>query len=298
MKELLKLAPETRLDEPIAAHCTMRVGGPARARVIPQNAEELKGVLAYLHRYSIPFKMVGKGANLLVSDKGFDGALIILGQGFNTLERLDSTVVVAGAGMSLAALCARLARLSIAGFEFAAQIPGVVGGALVNNAGAFGQDWTERVVEIRVVDAAGNERSMSKEELDLKYRSSSLKHKSEHVIVSATIAGIPGEEAAIKAKIMDYGRRRASSQPVDAFSAGCIFKNPQAGSAGQLIETAGLKGSAVGNAEVSTKHANFIINRGQAKCADIRSLIQKIKDQVHERFSVLLETEVEFVGEF
>jgi UDP-N-acetylmuramate dehydrogenase len=298
VKELLKLAPQTRLDEPIAAHCTMRVGGPARALVIPENAEELKGVLAYLDRYSIPFKIVGKGANLLVSDRGFDGALIILGQGFNTLERLDSTVVTAGAGMSLAALCARLARFSIAGFEFAAQIPGTVGGALVNNAGAFGQDWTERVVELRVVDAAGIERSMSKEELDLRYRSSSLKHKAGHCIVSATIAGMPGVEAAIREKILDYGRRRASSQPVDAFSAGCIFKNHQMGSAGQLIETAGLKGSAVGSAEVSSKHANFIINRGQARCTDVRSLIQKIKDRVYERFSVLLETEVEFVGEF
>ena len=301
MKELVKIAPDTLLEEPLAAHCTMRVGGPCRALVRPANPEELRQVISYLHKSSVPFKVVGKGANLLISDAGYDGVIIILGDGFNWLERKDTTVFSVGAGLSLAKFAHQLSRLDIGGFEFAAQIPGTVGGALVNNAGAYGQDWTNRVIDATVVRGDGTQETLSRDELKLAYRSSMMKGTAGIVVVGGTFAGEvrPCEE--IQSTIAKYGKQRAASQPVAEPSAGCIFKNPSAkhpgcGSAGHLIETAGLKGSTLGRAQVSTKHANFIVNLGKATAQEVRDLIRKVQDQVYDKFSVEMETEVEFVG--
>lgn len=298
MKELLKLAPASALDEPLASHCTMRVGGPCRALVRPETPQELADAVSWLAKQSIPYKVVGKGANLLISDQGYDGAVVILGRGFEWLERKDAAVVSAGAGMSMAALCHKLARLEIAGFEFAAQIPGTVGGGLVNNAGAYGQDWTNLVIDATVIEPSGEQVVYPREKLELKYRHSVIKNKANMCVVGVTLIGQPGQEADIRAKITEYGRHRAATQPVKDYTAGCVFKNPPASSAGKLIETAGLKGVGVGRAIVSPKHANFIVNLGKATSREVADLIRKVQDQVYDKFSVALETEVELVGRF
>jgi UDP-N-acetylmuramate dehydrogenase len=296
VKELLKLAPESRLDEPLAAHCTMRVGGPCRALVKPENPDELRAALEWLHRAGVPFKVVGKGANLLIADTGYEGAIVVLGDGFNWLERKDDSTFNAGAGLSLASFCHQLARLGIAGFEFAAQIPGTVGGGLVNNAGAYGQDFTHLVRDATIVRADGTQETLTREQLELRYRGSKIKNSSGICLVGATFAGQPADPEAIKAKITEYGKHRAATQPVKDYTAGCVFKNPTDGKAGQLIESAGLKGATVGRAIVSPKHANFIVNLGKATCQEVRDLIRTVQQRVHDRFSVELETEVEFVG--
>ena len=298
MKELLKLAPASVLDEPLAAHCTMRVGGPCRALVRPETPQELADAVQWLVRQAIPYKVVGKGANLLISDRGYDGAIVILGRGFEWLERKDSAVVSAGAGMSMASLCHKLARLGVAGFEFAAQIPGTVGGGLVNNAGAYGQDWTNLVVDATVIQPDGSQLTLPREKLELRYRHSVIKNKANMCVVGVTLIGQPGDPAAISAKIAEYGRHRAATQPVKDYTAGCVFKNPPLNSAGKLIETAGLKGTTVGRAIVSPKHANFIVNLGRATSQEVADLIRKVQDQVYDKFSVSLETEVELVGTF
>lgn len=298
MKELLELAPATLLDEPLAAHCTMRVGGPCRALVRPETPRELADAVSWLGRHGVPFKVVGKGANLLVSDAGFDGAIVVLGKGFEWLERKDSAVVSVGAGLPMSALCHKLARLGIAGFEFAAQIPGTVGGGLVNNAGAYGQDFTKLVLDATVIQSDGSQVTLPSEKLELRYRHSSIKHKANMCVVAVTFAGQPGDEAAIRAKITEYGKHRAATQPVKDYTAGCVFKNPAANSAGKLIETAGLKGTTVGRAIVSPKHANFIVNLGHATSSEVSDLIRKVQEQVYGKFEVALETEVERVGVF
>jgi UDP-N-acetylmuramate dehydrogenase len=296
VNELLKLAPATRLDEPLAPHCTMRVGGPCRALVRPESPAELSAAMTWLHKHDVPFKVVGKGANLLVSDEGYDGAIVILGQAFNWLERKDTALFSAGAGLSLASMCNQLARMGIAGFEFAAQIPGTVGGSLVNNAGAYGQDFTHLVQDATVIHADGTTETLPREKLELRYRGSKIKYTQNMCVVGATFAGTAGDPEEIRAKITEYGRHRAATQPVKDYTAGCVFKNPTDGKAGKLIESAGLKGTTVGRAIVSPKHANFIVNLGKATCQEVRDLIRKIQDGVHQRFSVELETEVEFVG--
>lgn len=298
MQELLRLAPASALNEPLAAHCTMRVGGPCRALVRPETPQELADSVQWLARHEIPYKVVGKGANLLISDKGYDGAVLILGRGFEWLDRKDTGVVSAGAGMSMAALCNKLARLGIAGFEFAAQIPGTVGGGLVNNAGAYGQDWTNLVIDATVIQPDGSEVVLSREQLELRYRHSVIKNKVNMCVVGVTLIGQPGDEAAIRAKISEYGKHRAATQPVKDHTAGCVFKNPPANSAGKLIETAGLKGVTVGRAIVSPKHANFIVNLDCATSTHVADLIRKVQDQVFAKYSVALETEVELLGQF
>ena len=298
MKELLALAPGSKLDEPLASHCTMRVGGPCRALVRPENPQELAAAIGWLAKHEVPFKVVGKGANLLISDTGYDGAIVILGKGFNWLERKADGLVSAGAGLSLASFCHQLARMGVAGFEFAAQIPGTVGGGLVNNAGAYKQDFTDLVVDATVIGADGQMVTLPREKLELRYRHSAIKHRQNTCVVGVTFAGRAGDPAAIAAQIAEYGRHRASTQPVKDYTAGCVFKNPGCDSAGKLIESAGLKGSGVGAAIVSPKHANFIVNLGRATCGEVVDLIHKVQDSVHSKFSVALETEVELVGRF
>lgn len=310
MKELLKLAPASLLSESLASHCTMRVGGPCRALVRPETPQELADAVAWLARHQIPYKVVGKGANLLISDQGYHGAIVILGKGFEWLERKDTEkvsperdpaiplLVSAGAGMSMTSLCHKLARLGIAGFEFAAQIPGTVGGGLVNNAGAYGQDWTDLVVDATVIQPDGSQVTLTREKLELRYRHSVIKNKANTCVVGVTLAGQPGDEASIRAQIREYGKHRAATQPVKDYTAGCVFKNPPARSAGRLIETAGLKGVSVGRAIVSPKHANFIVNLGRATSREVADLIRKVQDQVYSRFLVALETEVELLGRF
>jgi UDP-N-acetylmuramate dehydrogenase len=297
VRELLSIAPQTKLEEPLASHCTFHVGGPARAFVTPDGIWEVRSVLDFLTRHQIPFKVVGKGANLLVSDEGYDGVVIVLGDGFNWFKQLDATRVTVGAGMALASFSNNVARLGIAGFEFAAHIPGTVGGGIVNNCGAYGFDMAARIIEATIVRSDGTEETADAERLELAYRSSSLKGGSRFCLVQATLAGTVGCEQAIRATTREYGVRRAQSQPLDMPSAGCVFRNPPGtASAGRLIEAAGLKGLSIGNAVVSEKHANFIVNRGHAKASDVIALIAAIRERVRSLFAVELETEVEFVG--
>jgi UDP-N-acetylmuramate dehydrogenase len=275
----------------------MRVGGPSRAVAFPRDATELRRLLAFLHDRRMPFKVVGKGANLLVPDEGYDGVIVILGPGFSQLERDgDSCVVDAGAGMSMARFAANLARMGIGGFEWAAQIAGTLGGGIVNNAGAFHQDFTDQVIEARVIHADGREEMLSAEGLGFKYRHSSIKGTSGRVLVSAKLRGCPKDPAEIRALMKEYGRSRTEHQPTAEASAGCIFKNPWPQSAGYLIDKSGLKGLQIGDARVSEKHANFIVNDGRATAQNIFDLIRKVRERVHQATQTTLEPEVEILG--
>lgn len=297
MNELSRIISRIKFDEPLGSHCTMRIGGPARVLAFPEDRTELRALLGHLYRISMPFKVVGKGANLLISDKGFDGAIIILGDHFQSIEQVDTDVVQVGAGLSMASLAWQAARMGISGFEFAAQIPGTVGGGVVNNAGAFQVDFTNRVVSVTVFHANGDEEIIPQRGLGLEYRKSNLKGAQGIVLVSATFQGQRKSTEDIIPLIQEYGRKRNGTQPTSQYSSGCIFKNPGGKSAGFLIDDAGLKGSGVGEAYVSDKHANFIVNRGHATACNVLDLIHKIQDTVYNRHDIELEAEVEIVGE-
>lgn len=297
MTELAKIIENIKIGEPLANHCTMRVGGPSRAVAFPKDAEELRRLLAFCHDRRFHVKVVGKGANILVPDEGYDGVIVILGTGFSYLERRgDTAEVEAGAGMSMAKFAANLCRMGIGGFEWAAQIPGTLGGGIVNNAGAFHQDFTSQVLEARVIRIDGVEEVMGPQELGFKYRHSSIKGTTGRVLVSARLVGAAKDPEEIKALMKEYGRSRNEHQPTSEPSAGCIFKNPWPQSAGYLIDKSGLKGMQVGDARVSDKHANFIVNAGNATAQNVFDLIRTIRERVFQVTQTVLEPEVEILG--
>ncbi len=281
-------------DCPLRDYTSFRIGGPARALVTVENIDELQDLIRFLEKYELPFRAIGRGTNLLVSDQGFQGVAILLAGEFKEitiLEQEDVVIVTAGAGYSLNRLAKVCVEKGISGLEFVFGIPGTVGGAAIMNAGAWGSEMADVILSITIIGQRGC-LQYNRSELDFSYRKLRLPALSQSIVTSVTFKLKKGEAEDIRRRCDHYREQRLLRQPVGEANAGSTFKNPQGESAGRLIEASGLKGKGVGDAAVSEKHANFIINRGGATAAEVLELIQYIQRKVKEDSGVHLEPEV------
>lgn len=279
--------------EPMSRHTTFKIGGAADVFVKVRDENELKTVIALAKEFDAPYFILGKGSNLLVSDNGIEGIVIKL-EGISRIT-VDRDVVSCGAGASLSAVCTAAQKASLSGLEFAYGIPGTVGGALYMNAGAYGGEMSQAVVSATAIDRSGNIKEFCLDDMKLGYRTSVFKN-TDLIITNVKFKLKSGDSAEIKAAMDDFFARRRDKQPLEFPSAGSTFKRPEGYFAGALIEKNNLKGISVGGAEVSQKHAGFIINTGEATCADVLSLIKKVQDTVSAADGVTLQPEVIFVG--
>lgn len=294
-RELSNLSPgRVRLGESMQKHTSWRIGGPAELFVEPVNGGELGQVIAFAHHHKIPMTVIGAGSNILVSDAGIKGLVIKLGRSMSKIS-LEGNEITAEAGARLAKVAAVAKEAGLGGFEFSAGIPGAIGGAIVMNAGANGADIGALVSKVMIVDQAGRAFTKNNRDMEFGYRKSVLQ-EDPAVVAEATFTCYPRDRALIQTETDEYLSKRKGSQPNGCPNAGSVFKNPAGDSAGRLIEAAGLKGLVVGNAQVSTIHANFIVNLGSAAAVDVTELISRIKAEVYNRFSVELQTEIKFAG--
>ena len=284
---------EYRQNEPMRAHTTFKIGGEADIFIIPASPAALISAVKKCTGLEIPYFILGNGSNLLVSDGGIEGAVISLA-GINGISS-DGEKITCGAGAMLSSVCLKALSLSLTGLEFAYGIPGTAGGALYMNAGAYGGQMADVIESAECLTASGEIKTLKKEDMQLGYRSSVFKNGG-LIIISLTLALKKGDKTEIKAEMDDLLNRRKQKQPLEYPSAGSTFKRPEGYFAGALIEKNGLKGLTVGGAQVSEKHAGFVINRGGATAADVKALIGKIQKKVFENDGVMLEPEVIFTG--
>ena len=288
-------AKELLLEEPMAKHTSFRIGGPADVLAQPGNEAELAELLKRAAHHAVPVTLVGNGSNLLVRDKGIRGLVIKLSNLFNSIT-VDGNVLTFGSGISLAMASKKMASLSLSGMEFAVGIPGTIGGAVYMNAGAYDGEMAKVVTCVRVMDMQGKISELQASELDFAYRHTALQN-SGWIVISVTVALQPGEAESIAAKMADFSQRRISKQPLELPSAGSMFKRPPGYFAGTLIDQTGLKGYTVGGAQVSTKHAGFVVNVGGATAQDVLQLISDVQSKVFAAHGVRLEPEVLVLGE-
>ncbi|MGI9536124.1 MAG: UDP-N-acetylmuramate dehydrogenase [Desulfocapsaceae bacterium] len=287
-------------DAPLSAWTTYRIGGPADALVTLLDVEDLQEVLNFCRLQELRWKLLGKGSNILAADEGFGGIVIVLGEGFKYIGRDSDQIqlnksVKAGAGISLARLSSWCADSGLSGFEFASGIPGTIGGAVAMNAGAWGRSMADIISSIEVVDHEKIE-IISDENLGFSYRSCrALSGRSEAVVTSVTMSLNPAVPEQIRETIKTLREKRKERQPYGQPNCGSVFRNPQEFSAGKLIDEAGLKGRRIGDAAVSEKHANFIVNCGKATARDVLALIDEIKEKVIQTSGVELIPEVQFL---
>lgn len=285
--------PFMNIPNTFQTHCflkdftTLGIGGPARYFIEVRDCSTMQEVLHYCHQNNLPFFILGKGSNSLFDDRGFNG--VVIANRIDFLEKIEPDQWHVGAGYSFSLLGSQTARQGLSGLEFASGIPGSVGGAIYMNAGANGRETAESLISVEFVDSQGTVTWLNRSALSFSYRTSPFQHLPGS-IVSAIFQLTPCDMARKKQlAIIDY---RKKTQPYKEKSAGCIFRNPDCGHAGALIEQAGLKGQTIGEAEVSTTHANFIINRGKASSKDIVTLIRHIQDEVKAHSGIELESEV------
>ena len=288
-------AKELLLEEPMAKHTSFRIGGPADVLAQPGNEAELAELLKRAAHHAVPVTLVGNGSNLLVRDKGIRGLVIKLSNLFSSIT-VDGNVLTFGSGISLAMASKKAASLSLSGLEFAVGIPGTIGGAVYMNAGAYDGEMAKVVTSVQVMDRQGQSSQLKADELDFSYRHTALQN-SGLIVTSVTVSLQPGEAESIKAKMDDFSQRRIAKQPLELPSAGSMFKRPVGYFAGTLIEQTGLKGYTVGGAQVSTKHAGFVVNVGGATAKDVLQLIRDVQDRVLAAQGVQLEPEVLVLGE-
>ncbi|MGN0988408.1 MAG: UDP-N-acetylmuramate dehydrogenase [Otoolea sp.] len=287
-------------EEEMKKHTTFRVGGPARYFVSPVGEEALAAVLRLCRKEGMPYYILGNGSNLLVSDQGYDGVMILMGDGFLKLEKKlfsdrDDVIYTVGAGLLLSRIAKEALEDSLTGFEFAAGIPGTLGGAVVMNAGAYGGEMKDIIRSVRVMDPQGNLLELDASQMDFAYRHSCVLEK-HYIVLSAELELRRGDKAQIQAQMEDLAARRREKQPLEYPSAGSTFKRPAGYFAGKLIQDAGLRGFRVGGAQVSEKHCGFVINREQATAEDIRTLCHEIQKKVKDTFGVDLECEIRMLG--
>ncbi len=286
-----------KAGEEMKRHTSFRVGGPATCFVTPGDEQELAAVIKTCKQENETYFILGNGSNLLVGDQGFDGVVISM-DSFNGCQVNQETgMIKAGAGLSLARIAQEAYKASLTGFEFAAGIPGTLGGAVVMNAGAYGSEMKEVLRSVKVVTGDGDIIEIPASELSLGYRTSCIIPK-QYVVVEANIRLKEGDPVSIKERMDELARRRKEKQPLEFPSAGSTFKRPEGHFAGKLIEDAGLRGFSVGGAQVSEKHCGFVINKNQATAADIIALCDEIKNRVYEKTGVMLEMEVKTLGKF
>lgn len=284
------------VDEPMKQHTTFRVGGNADYFVMPQNAEEVKNIVALCKKADMPYYILGNGSNLLVGDKGYRGVIIQIYKEMNGIQ-VDGDKVKAQAGALLSRIGSVALEAELTGFEFAAGIPGTVGGAVVMNAGAYGGEMKDIIASATVLTQDGDIITINKEDLELGYRTSVIAKKG-YVVLEAEYQLQKGDKEAIRARMDELKVQRVTKQPLEYPSAGSTFKRPEGYFAGKLIQDAGLRGFQVGGAQVSEKHCGFVINKDQATAADIRELMRQVSDKVMQEFGVKLEPEVKTLGEF
>ena len=288
-------AKELLLEEPMAKHTSFRIGGPADVLAQPGNEAELAELLKRAAHHAVPVTLVGNGSNLLVRDKGIRGLVIKLSNLFSSIT-VAGNVLTFGSGISLAMASKKAASLSLSGLEFAVGIPGTIGGAVYMNAGAYDGEMAKVVTSVQVMDRQGQSSQLKADELDFSYRHTALQN-SGLIVTSVTVSLQPGEAESIKAKMDDFSQRRIAKQPLELPSAGSMFKRPVGYFAGTLIEQTGLKGYTVGGAQVSTKHAGFVVNVGGATAKDVLQLISDVQSKVFAAHGVRLEPEVLVLGE-
>lgn len=286
---------EIRINEPMKMHTSFRAGGPAAWYAEPETAEELGALVSLFQKAGLPWYIVGNGSNLLVSDQGYPG-LIISTSRFDRLET-EGEILRAGSGVLLSKAASLALKCGLTGLEFAAGIPGTVGGACVMNAGAYGSETKDVLLSATVLTPEGQIKRIPAEELELGYRTSCIPGNG-YVVLEAEYALKRGEPEAIKARMDELSAKRREKQPLEYPSAGSTFKRPEGYFAGKLIQDAGLQGFSVGGAQVSMKHCGFVINKDNATAADVAELMRKVSEQVEEKFGVRLEPEVKRLGEF
>jgi len=298
MNELYRIVGEknVKIDEPMSKHTTFRIGGPAQAFVTPQTTEELGQIVLLCNAEKTPFFMLGHGSNLLVSDKGMKGIVIQLYNNYSDFK-IEGNLVKAQAGIMLCKLGQAVRDAGLTGFEFAAGIPGTLGGAVMMNAGAYGGEMKDIVRTVQLMDREGNLFEKTGEEMEFAYRHSIVEEK-DYIVLGASLELEYGERKEIESRMEELAAARRTKQPLEFPSAGSTFKRPEGYFAGKLIMDAGLRGYQVGGAQVSEKHCGFVINKDGATSADVLQLITDVRQRVYDKFQVELEPEVKMVGDY
>lgn len=282
-------------NEPMSKYTTWKIGGPADAMIVPETKAQLLSLIRQLREEQVPWMTIGKGSNMLVSDKGIRGVVIRLGKDFEDI-RFAGSAVTAGGGASFVRLSVMAGKQGLTGLEFAAGVPGTVGGAVYMNAGAHGSDVSRIFKSADIVLETGELVTYTGEDMDFRYRHSLL-HDQRGIVAEARFVLSEGDRLEIAAAMATYKDRRRKTQPLSQPCAGSVFRNPSGDYAARLIESAGLKGRSVGGAEVSTLHANFIVNTGQATAENVLELMEIIKATILSHYDIALVPEVYFVGE-
>ena len=300
IEKISGLIPEERLrrDEPMELHTSFRTGGPAAAFAVTVNEDELSAVLSALAETGAEHMLIGNGSNLLVADEGYPGVIVKLGGDFEMIEQdeEDPCLVRVGAARLMSSASVFLTGRGLSGFEFASGRPGSIGGAVFMNAGAYGGEMKDVVESVRVMNADGSGAgTLSSEDMDFSYRHSAAE-KGDMIILSAVLRLRKDEPEAIAARVAELAAKRSAKQPVNFPSAGSTFKRPVGGYAAALIEESGLKGYRAGGAEVSEKHAGFVINTGGATTEDVLAVMRHVREKVFEDSGIMLEPEVRLIN--
>lgn len=295
--EITTALPELQVlkDEPMSRHTTFRIGGPADYFVCPDR-EQIAAVLAVAKKCGMAITVIGNGSNLLVGDKGIRGLVVEIGSAMNQIM-VDKNHITAGAGALLSQVAAKAAAAELGGMEFAAGIPGSVGGAVTMNAGAYGGEMKDILRTVTVLTPEGELKTLDVSEMDLSYRHSCVPEQ-QYIVLEAEIELGYKPEEEIRAQMEELRNKRIEKQPLEYPSAGSTFKRPEGYFAGKLIMDAGLRGYRVGDAQVSEKHCGFVINRKNASAQEVCQLMQDVQDKVKAQFGVMLEPEVKMLGEF
>jgi UDP-N-acetylmuramate dehydrogenase len=290
--------PEERIlfQESMSKYTTFRVGGPADCMIVIRTEEELKKLIPYLNQIEQEYFVLGKGSNLLVGDKGYRGIVVKFGEGMEEI-RAEGTKLTVKAGAPLAKVAAAAKQNSLTGLEFAAGIPGSVGGAVVMNAGAYDGEMKQVVESVRVMDLNGEILVLDNDTMEFGYRTSIVKDRP-FIVLETVLQLSEGKQEEIAARMEELAELRRSKQPLEYASAGSTFKRPEGYYAGKLIMEAGMRGYRIGGAQVSDKHCGFVINTGKATAADIKEVMEEVQERVKARFGVTLEPEIVLLGDF
>lgn len=283
-------------QEPMRRHTTFQVGGEAEYFAKIQEKSQLITIMDYLRKTEQPYFVLGNGSNILVSDKGYEGVILDLSAGLKNIE-IEGKRVTAEAGALLSTVAVRACEAGLAGFEFAAGIPGTIGGAIVMNAGAYDGEMKQVVESVTVLGGDGEIMVLDNETMEFGYRSSIIKNRP-FIVMEAVLRLEEGDKEQIKGRMEELNKRRREKQPLNYPSAGSTFKRPEGHFAGKLIMDAGLRGFRIGGARVSEKHCGFVINEGNATATDVADVIDEVIERVRDKFGVTLETEIIKLGDF
>ncbi len=283
-------------EEPMSRHTTFRVGGEVQCFVRISDKEQLKKLIPYLRQIEVPYFILGNGSNLLVSDKGYEGVILQIGNKMNTIT-VEGTHIRAQAGALLSQIAKCAYDKGLTGFEFASGIPGSIGGGVVMNAGAYGGEMKQVVESVLVMDIQGEILELSGESMEFGYRTSIIKNRP-FIVLEVCLKLEQGNKERIASDMEELAQKRREKQPLEYASAGSTFKRPEGYFAGKLIMDAGLRGYSIGGAQVSDKHCGFVVNTGRASATDVAEVISEVQERVKDKFGVSLETEVIFLGDF